>query len=40
MQTELEKHKRVDARAVLARLHGAWHEDFRLARARHLSARR
>lgn len=40
MQTELEKQKRVDARAVVERLHGAWHEDFRLARARHLSTRR
>jgi hypothetical protein len=35
MQTELEKQKRVDAREVLARLNGAWHQDFRLSRARH-----
>lgn len=35
LQTELEKRKRVDAREVLARLNGAWHEDYRLARARH-----
>ncbi|MFL5353637.1 Hint domain-containing protein [Archangium sp.] len=35
LQTELEKQKRVDARQVLARLNGAWHEDLRLSRARH-----
>jgi hypothetical protein len=35
LQTELERQKRVDARQVLARLNGAWHEDFRLSRARH-----
>lgn len=35
MQTELEKQKRVDSRQVLARLNGAWHEDFRLSRVRH-----
>lgn len=35
LQTELEKQKRVDARQVLARLDGAWHEDYRLSRARH-----
>jgi hypothetical protein len=35
MQAELEKRKRVDARAVLERLNGAWHEDFRLSQARH-----
>ncbi|WNG51323.1 hypothetical protein F0U60_49730 [Archangium minus] len=34
LQAELEKQKRLDAREVLARLHGAWHEDFRLSRAR------
>ncbi|QRK10310.1 hypothetical protein JQX13_09565 [Archangium violaceum] len=35
MQAELEKRKRMDAREVLSRVHGAWHEDFRLSRARH-----
>ncbi|MCY1082655.1 Hint domain-containing protein [Archangium lansingense] len=40
MQTELEKQKRVDARAVLVRLHSEWHQDFRLSQARHLSTRR
>nr|QKW93779.1 HintN domain-containing protein [Vitiosangium cumulatum] len=40
MQTELEKQKRMDTREVLARLNGAWHEDFRLSQVRHKSARR
>jgi hypothetical protein len=33
-QTELEKQKLVDVREVLARLDGAWHEDYRQAQAR------
>ena len=35
MQEELEKARRVDSRAVLSRLNGAWHQDFQLAQARH-----
>jgi hypothetical protein len=33
-QTELEKQRRVDAREVLAKLHGAWHEDYRHSQQR------
>ncbi|WP_257451289.1 Hint domain-containing protein [Archangium lipolyticum] len=33
-QQALEKQKRVDARAVLARLNGAWHQDYQLSQAR------
>ncbi|WP_375768634.1 Hint domain-containing protein [Archangium gephyra] len=41
LQEELEKARLVDSRAVLARLHGAWHQDFQLSQARrHPSARR
>lgn len=41
MQEALEKTRRVDSRAVLARLNGAWHQDFQLAQARrHPSAHR
>ena len=41
MQEELEKARRVDSRAVLARLNSAWHQDFQLAKARqHPRARR
>jgi hypothetical protein len=41
MQEALEKVRRVDSRAVLARLNGAWHQDFQLAQARqHPRARR
>jgi hypothetical protein len=38
-QLALEKQKRVDARAVLARLNGAWHQDYQLARARQQARR-
>nr|QKW93777.1 HintN domain-containing protein [Vitiosangium cumulatum] len=34
MQLTLEKQRALDAREVLTRLHGAWHEDFRLHQAR------
>ncbi|HYO55939.1 Hint domain-containing protein [Archangium sp.] len=40
MQSTLEKQRSLDAREVLARLNGAWHEDFRLHQARNKSARR
>ncbi|WP_375768633.1 Hint domain-containing protein [Archangium gephyra] len=40
MQTTLEKQRHLDSREVLARLNGAWHEDFRLHQARGKSARR
>jgi hypothetical protein len=40
MQSTLEKHRSLDAREVLSRLDGAWHEDFRLHQARSRSARR
>ncbi|WP_309887662.1 Hint domain-containing protein [Archangium sp.] len=39
-QAALEKERRVDARAVLAKLHGAWHQDFRLSQERRKTARR
>jgi hypothetical protein len=39
-QSALEKERRVDARAVLAKLHGAWHQDYRLSLERHKLARR
>jgi hypothetical protein len=40
MQTELEKQRKLDAREVLARLNGAWHEDYRQHQVRRTSARR
>jgi hypothetical protein len=40
MQLTLEKQRSSDSREVLARLNGAWHEDFRLHQARNKSARR
>ena len=40
MQLTLEKQRSSDSREVLARLNGAWHEDFRLHQARSKSARR
>ncbi|WPB77971.1 Hint domain-containing protein [Archangium violaceum] len=40
MQEALEKARRVDARALLTRLNGAWHEDFRLSQARKLARAR
>ncbi len=33
-QTALEKARKVDAREVLAKLHGAWHEDYRQSQRR------
>jgi hypothetical protein len=39
-QSALEKERRVDARAVLAKLHGAWHQDYRLSQERRKTARR
>ncbi|QRN98261.1 hypothetical protein JRI60_04105 [Archangium violaceum] len=33
-QQALEKQRRVDARALLARLNGAWHQDYQLSQAR------
>ncbi|HEX5749863.1 MAG TPA: Hint domain-containing protein [Archangium sp.] len=40
LQESLEKARRVDARALLTRLNGAWHEDFRLSQARKLARAR
>ncbi|AKJ08196.1 intein [Archangium gephyra] len=40
LQEALEKARRVDARALLTRLDGAWHEDFRLSQARKLARAR
>ena len=39
-QAALEKERRVDARAVLAKLHGSWHQDYRLSQERRKTARR
>jgi hypothetical protein len=33
-QTQLEKQRRLDTRQVLAKLHGAWHEDYRQSQQR------
>jgi hypothetical protein len=40
LQSELEKARKLDAREVLSKLHGAWHEDFRRDQQRQKSAQR
>jgi len=40
LQSELEKARRLDAREVLSKLNGAWHEDFRREQARKKTAQR
>jgi hypothetical protein len=40
LQSELEKARKLDAREVLSKLNGAWHEDFRREQARKKTAQR
>jgi hypothetical protein len=40
LQSELEKARKLDAREVLSKLNGAWHEDYRREQARKKTAQR